>query len=59
MKVFIVTIESIYGGSSHWQIDRVFASMDAAKAYIVVRKSEHRYYYDIPEFNIETEEVYA
>ena len=59
MNVFIVTIESIYEGSSHWQIDRVFASMDAAKAYIQVRKSEHRYCYDIPEFNVEVEEVYA
>lgn len=59
MQVFIVMQESIYEGSSHWQIDRTFASMESAKAYIAQRKAEYRGYYDVPEFDIEVEEVYA
>ena len=59
MKVYIVMIESIYDGSSHWQIDRTFSTMEAAKAYIAQRKAEYKSYYDCPEFDIEVEEVYA
>lgn len=59
MQVFIVMIESIYDGSSHWQIDRTFSTMQAAKDYIAARKAEYRSIYDIPEFDIEVEEVYA
>ena len=57
MQVFIVMQESIYDSSSHWQIDRTFDSMDAAKAYIAQRKAEYRSYYDVPEFDIEVENV--
>jgi hypothetical protein len=59
MQVFIVMQESIYEGSSHWQIDSTFASMESAKAYIAQRKAEYRGYYDVPEFDIEVENVCA
>jgi len=59
MQVFIVMVESIYDGSSHWQVDRTFSTMDSAKAYIAARRAEYRGIYDIPEFCIEIEEVYA
>ncbi len=61
MQVFIVMVESIYGGSSHWDIDRVFSSMQSAEEYIKLRKLDYarsRFAYDIPEFDIEVEEVY-
>lgn len=57
MQVFIVMIESIYDGSSHWQIDRTFSTMEAAKDYIAMRKAEYKSYYDVPEFDIKVEEV--
>jgi len=59
MQVFIVMIESIYDGSSHWQIDRTFSTMQSAKDYIAAHKAEYKSYYDVPEFDIEVEEVYA
>jgi hypothetical protein len=59
MQVFIVMVESIYDGSSHWQVDRTFASMEAAKAYIAKRQAEYKSIYDRPEFDIEVETVYA
>lgn len=57
MKVYIVMQESIYDGSSHWDIVRIFSTMQAAKDYIAARKSEYKGYYDVPEFDIEVEEV--
>jgi hypothetical protein len=57
MQVFIVKIESIYDGSSHWHVDRVFNTMQAAKDYIANRKAEYRGIYDIPEFDIDVEQV--
>lgn len=62
MQVFIVMVESIYDGSSHWQVDRTFSSMQSAEEYINLRKADYarsRFAYDIPEFEIEVEEVYA
>lgn len=61
MQVFIVMVESIYNGSSHWQIDRIFSTMDSAKAYIAARKSENckNWYSDRPEYQIEVEKVFA
>lgn len=59
MQVFIVMIESIYSSHTQWDIDRVFHSMDAAKDYIAARKAEYKSYYDVPEFDIEVEEVLA
>jgi hypothetical protein len=56
MQVFIVMVESIYDGSSHWQIERVFSTMQSAKDHIAARS---RLAYDMPEFCIEVEEVYA
>jgi hypothetical protein len=57
MKVYIVMIESIYSSHTQWDIDRTFSTMDAAKAYIAERKAEYKSYYDVPEFDIEVEEV--
>lgn len=53
-------IETILSGNEHslWDIDRVFLSMDAAKAYIAQRKAEHRGYYDQREFELHVEDVY-
>lgn len=62
MQVFIVMVESIYDGSSHWQVDRTFASMQSAEEYVKLRKLDYarsRLAYDMPEFEIEVEEVYA
>lgn len=61
MQVFIVMVESIYDGSSHWQIDRTFSTMDAAKAYIAEQRAKYtkHWYDDCPEYDIEVEEVYA
>lgn len=59
MQVFIVMIESIYDGASHWQIDRIFSTMQSAKDYVAARKLEYCSIYDMPEFDIEVEEVYA
>jgi hypothetical protein len=58
MQVFIVMQEQIYDGSSHWQIDRTFYSMESAKAYIAQRKADAGYY-DQLEFDIEVEDVCA
>lgn len=57
MKVYIVMIESIYSSHTQWDIDRTFSTMEAAKDYIAMRKSEYKSYYDVPEFDIEVEEV--
>jgi hypothetical protein len=57
MQVFIVMIESIYSGCSHWDIDCTFSTMQAAKDYIAKRKAEYRSIYDVPEFDIEVENV--
>jgi len=61
MQVFIVMVESIYDGSSHWQIDRVFSTMQSAEEYVKLKLNyaRSRFTYDIPEFVIEVEEVYA
>lgn len=62
MQVFIVMVESMYDGSSHWQVDRVFSTMQSAEDYIKLRKLDFgrsRFAYDIPDFCIEVEEVYA
>ncbi len=56
MQVFIVMQEQQYNGDFHWQIDRTFASMEAAKAYIAQRKADAGYY-DQLEFEIEVEDV--
>jgi hypothetical protein len=58
MQVFIVMQEQQYNGDFHWEIDRTFCSMDAAKAYIAQRKADAGYY-DHLAFEIVTEEVYA
>lgn len=55
-------VESYYDGSSHWDVDRVFSSMQSAGDYIRLRKLDYarsRLAYDMPEFVIEVEEVYA
>lgn len=57
MKVFIVMIESIYSSHTQWDIDRTFSTMQAAKDYIAMRKVGYKSYYDVPEFDIEVEEV--
>lgn len=57
MKVFIVMVESIYSSHTQWDIDRTFSTMQAAKAYIAMRKAEYKSYYDVPEFDIKVEEV--
>lgn len=61
MKVFIVMVESIYSSHTQWDIDRVFDSMDAAKAYIAEQRAKYtkHWYDDCPEYDIEVEEVYA
>jgi hypothetical protein len=59
MQVFIVMVESIYDSSSHWQIERVFSTMQSAKDHIAARKLGYCSIYDRPEFCIEVEEVYA
>jgi hypothetical protein len=58
MQVFIVMQEQQYNGDFHWEIDRTFVSMEAAKAYIAQRKADAGYY-DHLQFEIEVEEVYA
>jgi hypothetical protein len=58
MQVFIVMVESIYDGSSHWDVDRTFASMQSAEELRKLDYARSRLAYDIPEFDIEVEEVY-
>ena len=59
MQVFIVMVESEREGVFCWDIDRVFSTMDSAKAYIAKRQAEYKSIYDRPEFDIEVETVYA
>lgn len=56
MQVFIVMQEQQYNGVIHWEIDRTFVSIEAAKAYIAQRKADAGYY-DQLEFEIEVEDV--
>lgn len=55
-QVFIVMIETQSEGSWHWDVHRVFATMQAAKDYISKQK---RGYYKDCDFDIQTEEVYS
>lgn len=56
MQVFIVMRSSYYEGGQHWDVDRVFATMQAAKDYV---SNQDRGYYQDCDFEIEVEEVYA
>jgi hypothetical protein len=61
MQVFIVMVESIYSSHTQWDIDRTFSTRQAAEEYIKLRKLDYarsRLAYDMPEFDIEVEEVY-
>ncbi len=62
MQVFIVSVESEREGVFCWDVDKIFSTMDSAKAYVAERQSEYRssrFPQLCPEYDIETEEVYA
>lgn len=55
-QVFIVMIGSYYEASQHWDVHRVFATMQAAQDYVA---KQDRGVYRECDFEIEVEEVYA